>query len=1117
MVSYEPKKNGPRPYNGTPTQSYHIDSYYRTPVGKPKGPRSSNDVNSRLWDDGQYSNVRNSNITNLINSHQRMGSFGSTSTGGESFDADSLIDSYSYQNERQEVQRKSFYNNIDSTYPSNYSQDTPQYQPMQPNTTSFYHSPSTIIPQNEVRIQPLAARPSTKSTTNKSGRRSPQLLNQYGTNFSPFSLRVSPITPGTVSNLIIPEDMPTRRSTESTRERPKPPIHTQRTERIRSFSLSETSSMLNSDGLNSPSSPSSTMGKQPIPIVYPALLSRVAEAFHVRVALSTRIKDNVEYKDCFDGREAVDKIAFIIKTTDRNLALLLGRALDAQKFFHDVTYDHRLRDSPNELYQFRKMRSILSHSDSYDTDEEEEIDEIEESDLPNGVFTLLTDCYSPTCTRDNLCYSIACPRRLEQTARKSMKPKRTNSQISNSVSETEKKRQEAINEVIYTEKDFVRDLEYLRDCWMTQILSQNFIPEFRRESFVKDVFSNIMEIYLVNSKLSDALIKRQNSYAIVNEIGDIFLEHVPSFKPFISYGARQLWGKYEFEKEKSTNPLFAKFVEDTERRPESRKLELNGYLTKPTTRLGRYPLLLEVVLKNTPQDHPDRENIPKVIKIIKEILTNVNIESGKSENRFNLQHLHDQLINDTADLKLTEEGRQIIFKGSLKKSTGAGESSDLHVFLLDHALLMVKTKIIKLLRVSTSEALTEGKNVNARRPPSILPTRAAPVVVREKQFALTFSCLGKKGFSVTLYAATFISRKKWIEIVEKQREILNEKGKVFENSILLERKIFTGANKVVCAAFFDNHQKLAFGTDTGVYVLEIGQINKQAVRVLQIERVTQMEILEEFRLLLLLADKTLYTYTLDALDPNPDENNVIKKSSRKIMAHVSFFKTGTCLGKSLVTVVKNSALASIIKTLEPLEQNTKSKSKGPLKNFLRSSNDSLKTYREFYIPTELVSVHFLKKKLCVGCCAKGFEVVDLENLKTQGLLDPEDTSHEFVFKNNHVKPIALHRVGGDFLLCYDGGWRSRPDWIIYWEGNPNSFALVHPYILAFEPSFIEVRNVETGLLEQIIEGHNMRCLYSDSHGNIVVATNDPVTDSSEVFTLKLVNGRRGSLQSEATN
>jgi hypothetical protein len=65
------------------------------------------------------------------------------------------------------------------------------------------------------------------------------------------------------------------------------------------------------------------------------------------------VKDGLTYKEAFDGREAVDKIAYIIKTTDRNLALLLGRALDAQKYFHDVTYDHRLRDSQNELYQFR--------------------------------------------------------------------------------------------------------------------------------------------------------------------------------------------------------------------------------------------------------------------------------------------------------------------------------------------------------------------------------------------------------------------------------------------------------------------------------------------------------------------------------------------------------------------------------------------------------------------------------------------------------------------------------------------------------------------------------------------------------------------------------------------
>lgn len=291
--------------------------------------------------------------------------------------------------------------------------------------------------------------------------------------------------------------------------------------------------------------------------MYPALLSRVAEAFRSRIQLADEVKDGLTYKDAFDGREAVDKIAYIIKTTDRNLALLLGRALDAQKYFHAVTYDHRLRDNANDLYQFRTKlpspfvsgelspseedsvatktaaepllnqgtvrvaASVLTSQDSPTPSGESEsglgdaastrtssptlINSVhtrprngsvsgDAVPLPTGVFTLLTDCYSPTCSRDQLCYSIACPRRLEQQARLNMKPQPgLNKQLSkeslgevveagtlwihsvpqeivNSVSDKEKRRQEAINEVMYTERDFVRDIEYLRDVRLFVLL-----------------------------------------------------------------------------------------------------------------------------------------------------------------------------------------------------------------------------------------------------------------------------------------------------------------------------------------------------------------------------------------------------------------------------------------------------------------------------------------------------------------------------------------------------------------------------------------------------------------------------------------------------------------------
>ena len=71
---------------------------------------------------------------------------------------------------------------------------------------------------------------------------------------------------------------------------------------------------------------------------------------------------------------------------------------------------------------------------------------------------------------------------------------------------------------------------------------------------------------------------------------------------------------------------------------------MNGYLTKPTTRLARYPLLLEAVLKHTREDNPDKKELPQVVEIIRNYLKAVNAETGKAENRFNLLQLEQQLI-----------------------------------------------------------------------------------------------------------------------------------------------------------------------------------------------------------------------------------------------------------------------------------------------------------------------------------------------------------------------------------------------------------------------------------------------------------------------------------------
>ncbi|OBT77647.1 hypothetical protein VF21_03737 [Pseudogymnoascus sp. 05NY08] len=873
------------------------------------------------------------------------------------------------------------------------------------------------------------------------------------------------------------------------------------------------------------------------PLVYPALLSRVGECFRDRIQTGDRTKNDLAYKHAFSGAEAVDVISYIIKTTDRNLALLLGRALDAQKFFHDVTYDHRLRDAPTEMYQFRETMM----DDPSDTPE------------VNGVFVLLTECYSPTCTPDHLCYSIACPRRLEQQSRLNLKPqpglRREDSQanlhdnepdeqklwintvskeIADSVGDREKKRQEVISEIMYTERDFVKDLEYLRDFWIFPLrgLVRDVpppIPESRRERIVRTIFSNIVDppsIHGVSSKFAESLTERQRKHPVVSAVGDIFLEFVPQFEPFITYGSNQLNAKFEFEKERSLNPFFSKFVDETERRKESRKLELNGYLTKPTTRLARYPLLLDNVLKYTDPASQDITDIPKAIKLIRDLLTRVNAESGKAENRFNLRQLHEQLRfrpNERVDLKLTDEGRELIYKGALKKSPT--DPSEIQAYLFDHAMLLVRVKMVgkkeevkvyrrpiplELLAIKEMDDVVPRMGVVKRPTSSLLPGNKSNTADTTKGFPISFRHLGRKGgYELTLFASTAGSRKKWLEYIDEQQEKLRARGD-FYNKTTLSAGFFTAMNRVNCAAPFDGGRKLIYGTDTGIYVSDrrSREAGAKPKRVIDVQNVTQVDVLEEYQLLLVLSAKSLLSFPLSALDPNEP---TLGKRSKKIQSHCNFFKTGICLGRHLVCCVKSSALSTTIKVFEPNDAMSKGKKQKGFKMF-NSGQDELKAFKEFYIPTESSSIHFLKSKLCVAC-ARGFEVVSLETLETQSLLDQADTSLDFVARKENVRPIHIERLNGEFLLNYSefsffvnrNGWRARPDWRIEWEGLPQSFALSYPWILAFEPNFVEIRNIETQAVH-IIPAKNTRMLHTstreilyafeDERGEDIVASID---------------------------
>jgi RHO1 GDP-GTP exchange protein 1/2 len=117
-------------------------------------------------------------------------------------------------------------------------------------------------------------------------------------------------------------------------------------------------------------------------------------------------------------------------------------------------------------------------------------------------------------------------------------------------------------------------------------------------------------------------------------------------------------------------------------------------------------------------------------------------------------------------------------------------------------------------------------------------------------FALTFVHLGRKFYQITLWAQTQASHRKWIDHIAEQQELMRQRSLMFDTEMLSEN-FFVGPNKVNCAAPFDGGRKMVYGTDDGVYLSD-GK-NREPVKVLALLDVTQVDVLEEYQLLLVLS------------------------------------------------------------------------------------------------------------------------------------------------------------------------------------------------------------------------------------------------------------------------
>lgn len=236
---------------------------------------------------------------------------------------------------------------------------------------------------------------------------------------------------------------------------------------------------------------------------------------------------------------------------------------------------------------------------------------------------------------------------------------------------------------------------------------------------------------------------------------------------------------------------------------------------------------------------------------------------------------------------------------------------------------------------------------------------------------------------------------------------------------------------VNCATTFSAYGKtmVAIGTDYGVYTCEAANPRGWA-KAIQVTRVTQITIVEDFSLCLIIADKALIAYHLDVILPSqgsyaqPFDSTSSRRAPQKLSGtrDVGFFATGRMKDRTLIFYKKREGLSSTFKVLEPIYQKSSEK-KSKLHRKLLGGGSNAEFFREFdefYIPSDCYSIDLFHTYIAVST-PRGFELLTLDRKQPMSIPDLKQPAIATIASRlNGQKPLGMFRLSeAEFLLCYE--------------------------------------------------------------------------------------------------
>ncbi|KAK7437358.1 Rho guanine nucleotide exchange factor [Stygiomarasmius scandens] len=738
-------------------------------------------------------------------------------------------------------------------------------------------------------------------------------------------------------------------------------------------------------------------------------------------------------------------------------------------------------------------------------------------------------------------------------------------ELNNGLEEREEKRQSIIFELIKGEMSYVKDLENTETVMYIGALRKATPPVVSPDQLdllIEDVFHNLLDLLSHHKHLIEKLHDTQGKECLhTQNIAGVVFDAVLNFwDTYVKYIYNYPVAMHRLNDESAKNLKFKVLIDTI---GHSNGLNINRLISRPIKHLLRYGLLLQEIFKETPPSHKDYDGLLQILQNIRILEDNIRPGLTAAKQKQELWFYSTNIVfkpGEWINLHLLDMDRCLVHTGKfleLRQSSVSLEWNEyrkIFTLLFDNYLVMTEVKrkgshvqyhgkqrpllldLVTLSNFSNSPQQVSLKNPrgNSFEPESHI---IYPCAIRYS---------GREGGQYILYTESAETRIEWknkLEEALKSRRSTQEKNKAFEIRTL--SKCFVSEDNVPAPAGSWSHGNtfvakatcaVPFYTSNGQLLIAIGCVDGVWVktshnsgmmymhRILALKGVTQCTVLEDYGILLVLADKTLYAHHVESLIPWSLESKHAS-TPEKISGYneVQFFSAGMVHGRTFVIYVRKKGRNNIIRAIEAVQvewPEVHTTSTGSRFNLRRTNSKSLfNSFKDFEIASEPYDLMFFMDKM-VLMCTNGFQIIDLMNLESEIVPRQENPRYaQLVDRWEFVKPLGVIRVTDEeFLLCYTGqflaflwwydelmgslefglyvnnhGDPSRTTASIEWEGTAERVAFYESYVLLFDSCFIEIRQIHTGHLVQIIRGKNISCFWNGTSIHSSAANKDEKT------------------------